>query len=741
MIRVVAESIADRTKFAEAAITYTSDIVVSVMPTSADVELGTRVDFSATAEGTGNFEPGVTWSFVDPPCGQQECGAASSGSSSLTVTLQTPGIMPPVRSYQVRATAKGDSSKSGTGTINLISNFTMAISGPTSVVNGASANYIATVTPVTPNSSLNQNVTWSVSGAGCTGSACGTIDVAGLYSAPLIAPNPAVVTITATSVADLLRSTSIDVTVLSEVTVTVTPNPGTAFLEGSAQFTATVAGTTNTDVTWDVNGIVGGDQNTVGAITQDGLLFAPVNKPIPNVVTVGATSVADPSKRGTASVGYGSNIVVSISPNEQSGSLALAVGRRMLFSGLLENSSNMNVLWSVTGRPGGTAEYGFICTPNITPCIQRTTTTTPITVEYEAPPGLPPTNPVFVAAASEADPDKRQGVLVTILLNVEVSVLPQMSTLANGETQQFLSSVRGTSDQRVTWSLSGASCSGGPCGTLTSEGLYTAPASSPSDAVDTITVASVEDPQQIATATVRIATGPLIRTLAPSSTAVRPFPFTLRVVGAGFEPGTFSSGSVILLNGTVRVTACADSATCTINVDAGEPLTPGLHAVQVRNQDGNFSNQVSLVAVERGLPPEVIPLTQASPSATDKDIIAVDPVTNSLNEPQINIEVLGVFVSSSCTLRGSPLAITRPAAGSTQISICVRGAGLTPSHQYTLSGPADIGISVAGFGPAGSIELVLTLNDTTQLGPRTLFVRNDHKEKAAATGAIEVKAP
>ena len=54
----------------------------------------------------------------------------------------------------------------------------------------------------TVNNSTNQNVTWAVTG----GSANGTIDPTGLYTAPAALPNPASVTVTATSTADATKS-------------------------------------------------------------------------------------------------------------------------------------------------------------------------------------------------------------------------------------------------------------------------------------------------------------------------------------------------------------------------------------------------------------------------------------------------------------------------------------------------------------------------------------------------------
>ncbi len=69
----------------------------------------------------------------------------------------------------------------------------------------------------TVQNSTNSAVTWSLSGTGCSGAACGTISTAGLYTAPVSVPNPATVTVKATSVADSSKSASATVTILEGV--------------------------------------------------------------------------------------------------------------------------------------------------------------------------------------------------------------------------------------------------------------------------------------------------------------------------------------------------------------------------------------------------------------------------------------------------------------------------------------------------------------------------------------------
>jgi uncharacterized protein (DUF1800 family) len=67
------------------------------------------------------------------------------------------------------------------------------------------------------------------------------------------------------------------------------------------QFTATVANTSNTAVTWSVNGTTGGSAAT-GLISTTGQYTAPATVPTSNVVTVQAALVSTPTVQGTSSV-------------------------------------------------------------------------------------------------------------------------------------------------------------------------------------------------------------------------------------------------------------------------------------------------------------------------------------------------------------------------------------------------------------------------------------------------------
>jgi hypothetical protein len=87
---------------------------------------------------------------------------------------------------------------------------------------------------------------------------------------------------------------------------------------------------------------------------------------------------------------------------------------------------------------------------------------------------------------------------------VAVAVTPATVSTTTGTSQQFAASVTGTPNTSVAWTVSGTGCSGTACGTISSSGLYTAPAAVPSSATVTITATSVSDSTQSASANVTI---------------------------------------------------------------------------------------------------------------------------------------------------------------------------------------------------------------------------------------------
>jgi hypothetical protein len=82
--------------------------------------------------------------------------------------------------------------------------------------------------------------------------------------------------------------------------VSTSPPITEVYTNTTQQFIATVTGTTNTAVTWQVNGVTGGNA-TVGTINTSGLYTGPANVPSPATVTVEAVSQAVSSAVGSES--------------------------------------------------------------------------------------------------------------------------------------------------------------------------------------------------------------------------------------------------------------------------------------------------------------------------------------------------------------------------------------------------------------------------------------------------------
>ena len=130
-------------------------------------------------------------------------------------------------------------------------------------------------------------MTWSVMEVGG-----GSVDASGLYTAP---GTPGTYHVVATSQADWGKSDTATVTVNAGnpvISVTIdAPKTVTVAASATHQFQATVTGTSNTAVTWNVMEVGGGSVDASGLYTAPGT---------PGTYHVVATSQADSSKSDTA---------------------------------------------------------------------------------------------------------------------------------------------------------------------------------------------------------------------------------------------------------------------------------------------------------------------------------------------------------------------------------------------------------------------------------------------------------
>lgn len=129
----------------------------------------------------------------------------------------------------------------------------------------------------------------------------GTLTSTNTPETSIVTPNSGAVTVRLTVTDDAGRQDTAD-WVFLDVFVSVSPTAVNVQASGGTQtFIATVTGATNSAVTWQVNGVNGGNA-TVGAISTIGVYTAPISVPSPAVVNITAVSVQDPTRSASAQV-------------------------------------------------------------------------------------------------------------------------------------------------------------------------------------------------------------------------------------------------------------------------------------------------------------------------------------------------------------------------------------------------------------------------------------------------------
>jgi hypothetical protein len=457
---------------------------------------------------------------------------------------------------------------------------------------------------------------------------------------------------------------------------------------------------------------------------------------------VNARSNANPNVTASATITFTAAISISLTPS----SATLAVSERQSFTALVNNTPNQNVAWLVNGISGGNSATGQVCVAASNPC-QPVSASTGGSVDYVAPAGVPTPDPVTITATSQAISTPSASANVTVLPHVVVSVQPGSVTIATNGQMRFAATVTGASNQQVLWSVTGIGCPNpGVCGSIDSTGLYTAPLS---PALVEVVATSSEDITQSGTAFVTINNSLGISSLSPTSAyAGSAGGFTLQVTGNNFSPSAPGPGSMILVAGAARTTSCTSSTQCITSLDAPDLQSAGNLTVQMENPGGLLSNTQTFAVLAQGPGEGGIPLTPSSPTSAGNDIVVVELSTNggsgAAGNVSLNVGAIGAFsvATSSCSLGGSPVIIQRPASGTGTADLCVFSvSALDPSFTYTISGPPTPDITVSNREPLGLgiLHLALQVPATAAPGPRTLFVENPRKDKAAGTGAIEVR--
>ncbi len=178
---------------------------------------------------------------------------------------------------------------------------------------GQSEQFTATVSGTSDNA-----VTWLVNGSVGGNSTVGSVSTSGLYVAPPNVPTTSII-VTARSAYQSSASASATVSVVSPpvVSVSISPTSATLQTDQSQQFSASVSGTTSTQVLWLINGVAGGSLST-GTVSATGQYTAPTSVPsVPITVTAQSTysTAATASAKVTISAPVAHSVDLSWSPS------------------------------------------------------------------------------------------------------------------------------------------------------------------------------------------------------------------------------------------------------------------------------------------------------------------------------------------------------------------------------------------------------------------------------------------
>ena len=510
---------------ASATVTLTAPQAIS--PTAASVLLGRTQQFTSAGATSWSATAGTissTGLYTAPATMPGSAlvtvtATGSNGSVSATVTLTAPQAISPTAASVLlgqsqQFTSAGATSWSATaGTISSTGLYTAPVTMPGSALvtvtasgpNGSASATVTltapqTISPAVASVTVGQTQQFISAGATSWSATVGTVSSTGLYTAPATMPASALVTVTATGPNG---SASATVTLVAPAAQTISPQSATVGIGKSQQFTSTGA------TSWTAS---------AGSITPTGLYTAPATMPASTLVTVTATG---PGGSASATVTLTSSTALAVSPSSASILLgqtqqftapgatswyvnAGSISSTGLYTAPTTMPANPLVAVLVNGPNGAAlAAVNLVAAPTqtITPATVSVTlgqpqqftspgattwTATAGTITstglYLAPTTMPGTNSVLVSATG---PIGTATAMITLTSPTTQLVSPSSVSLVVGQTQQF------TSSGATSWTAS--------VGTISSTGLYTAPATLPAVTTAAITATG---PLGTATATV-----------------------------------------------------------------------------------------------------------------------------------------------------------------------------------------------------------------------------------------------
>jgi hypothetical protein len=263
-----------------------------------------------------------------------------------------------------------------------------------------------------------------------------------------------------------------------DISVTVTPTSAQVIAGDNRAFTATVTGSSDTTVDWSVQEGASG-----GSIGLTGLYTAGFSSGVFHVI---ARSKVDPSKTATATITV---------PIEDPALSDVSPSVVLMGTGPVTASITGDNFFptSVVQFDGSEVATTYVSQAKLSALIPASNTAN---ASFNS---IAVANPTLGGGISPS-----RGFRVVDPSHIVLVINPDNISVTTGTSKTLVATVTGTPDSTVSWSVNGVVGGNSTAGTITADGVYTAPANLPSPQHVSVTATSSFDTQKSATITAAI---------------------------------------------------------------------------------------------------------------------------------------------------------------------------------------------------------------------------------------------
>jgi len=528
--------------------------------------------------------------------------------------------------------------------------------------------------------------------------------------------------------------------------ITISPRYITVGLSGTVQYAATVGGVANAQVTWLVNGIPGGNA-TLGTISPSGLYTAPTSVP-PSSTLIEAMASGQLGVVYVNVAGPGPTIT-AVKPNPiPVGNFSITVngsgfqaGATVFSGGIAMSTTYVNSTTLVAvgyqrnagagtvdaKNPGGNVGNQFpvsFGTSAIAPtqatvslggtkqftaggATSWTTTAGSVTASglYTAPTKMPASPSATVTASG---PFGSSTAVVAIAPASACSASPSSVTLTLNQTQQFSCS------QPVVWQAS--------AGTISSSGLYTAPATMPSSPKVTISgvgsfgttyayvnLSSPTASQTIAPLAVSVALGQTQQFTSAGATGWTATAGSISSTGLYVAPTTMPSSSSVTVsatgpNGTAK-------AQVTLTAPVSQTISPSSAAVTLgKTQQFTSTGATGWTTTAGSISSAGLYTAPATmPASSTASVTATGPGGTATATISLVSGVIAQAISPTAVSVTLGQAVQFSSAGATGWTATAGSVSSTGLFTAPSTMPASSTASVTATGPGGTATATVSL--------------------------------